>query len=471
MAPIGEKSAVDSVSGEKTDEEEGQNLWAVILSEVQSSSTSKLPACKSVLVLGDGESGKTTLVAKLQGNEDPKKGSGLEYHYIEVKDDYRDDQARLGVWTLDGDPHHTGLLRFALNEENFEHTMVIISVSMTQPWLMMESLQKWTTLLRDHIDRLKIPRDKMREFEESLVRHFQEYVEPEEGQEIKSPPRRDFNPLHPSASSTDEERVLLPLGESTLTNNLGIPIVVVVTKSDAISTLEKENDYREEHFDFIQQHIRKFCLNYGAALAYVSVKEDKNCELLYKYLVHRIYGFPFSVPGYVVERDSVFVPAGWDNEKKISILYENMRSMKPEDSFEDVIAKPVTRKPIMRDADIVAEDEQLFLMKQQTQLDKAPPAGGESPARPASRQPASPRPAGGSPNTTGSPKKIDGPKANAASEGVLANFFNSLLNKKTGAASPKAEKSSVSRDAAAELDRMTRAKKPSTGSPASSGGS
>jgi len=29
--------------------------------------------------------GKTTLVAKLQGNEDPKKGSGLEYSYIEIR--------------------------------------------------------------------------------------------------------------------------------------------------------------------------------------------------------------------------------------------------------------------------------------------------------------------------------------------------------------------------------------------------
>ena len=39
---------------------------------------------------GDNESGKTTLVAKLQGNEDPKKGSGLEYVYIDVRDEYRD---------------------------------------------------------------------------------------------------------------------------------------------------------------------------------------------------------------------------------------------------------------------------------------------------------------------------------------------------------------------------------------------
>jgi GTPase SAR1 family protein len=42
------------------------------------------------LCLGDKESGKTTLIAKLQGNEDPKKGSGLEYGYIDVRDEYRD---------------------------------------------------------------------------------------------------------------------------------------------------------------------------------------------------------------------------------------------------------------------------------------------------------------------------------------------------------------------------------------------
>lgn len=57
---------------------------------MQKQSSTKLPSNKSVLVLGDNATGKTTLVAKLQGVENPKKGSGLEYAYIDVKDDYRD---------------------------------------------------------------------------------------------------------------------------------------------------------------------------------------------------------------------------------------------------------------------------------------------------------------------------------------------------------------------------------------------
>ena len=48
-------------------------------------------------------------------------------------------------------------------------------------------------------------------------------------------------------------------------------------------------------------------LSDGAGLFYTSVKENKNCDLLMKYIVHRIYGFPFMQQAYVVERDAVFV--------------------------------------------------------------------------------------------------------------------------------------------------------------------
>ena len=52
--------------------------------------TSRIAKFLFLSVTGDRESGKTTLVAKLQGNVDPKKGSGLEYAYIDVRDEYRD---------------------------------------------------------------------------------------------------------------------------------------------------------------------------------------------------------------------------------------------------------------------------------------------------------------------------------------------------------------------------------------------
>lgn len=53
----------------------------------------------------------------------------------------------------------------------------------------------------------------------AVVKQFQEYTEPGTGED-GAPQRR----------SEEEENVLLPLGDNTLTHNLGIPVVVVCTK-------------------------------------------------------------------------------------------------------------------------------------------------------------------------------------------------------------------------------------------------
>uniref|UniRef100_A0A4X2KTD8 Dynein light intermediate chain n=1 Tax=Vombatus ursinus TaxID=29139 RepID=A0A4X2KTD8_VOMUR len=400
MAPVGvekklllgpEGTGAPGAGDLPSEEDEGQNLWSSILSEVSTRSRSKLPAGKNILVFGEDGSGKTTLLAKLQGAEHSKKGRGLEYLYLNIHDEDRD-----------------------------------------------------------------------------VMKDFQEYVEPEEGYQ-GSPQRRG-----PLASAQDGENVTLPLGDNMLTHNLGIPVLVVCTKCDAVSVLEKEHDYREEHFDFIQSHIRKFCLQYGAALIYTSVKEEKNLDLLYKYIVHKTYGFHFTTPALVVEKDAVFIPAGWDNEKKIAILHENFTTVKPDDAYEDFIVKPPVRK-LVHDKELAAEDEQVFLMKQQSFLAKQPATptrASESPARGPTGSPRTQGRAGPANVPSASPitsvKKPDpNIKNNAASEGVLASFFNSLLSKKTGSpGSPgaggvqgtakKSGQKTVLTNVQEELDRMTR---------------
>ncbi len=42
--------------------------------------------------------------------------------------------------------------------------------------------------------------------------------------------------------------------------NLGLDLIVVVTKTDFMADLEKDFDYKDEHFDFIQQAVRDFIL-------------------------------------------------------------------------------------------------------------------------------------------------------------------------------------------------------------------
>ncbi|KAJ3654107.1 hypothetical protein Zmor_013320 [Zophobas morio] len=452
----------------KNADDSKKNLWSQILSDVQNNGNPKLPSCKQVLVLGDNECGKTTIVAKLQGVEDPKKGSGLEYAYIDVRDDYRDDQTRLSVWVLDGDPGHSDLLRFALNEETFQHTLVILTVTMTAPWSILEQLQHWASVLADHLDKLNLDVDLRQNRRQHIVKMWQEYVEPGDELDPASPMKRSSRTFGEGEDGMDDAT---SLPEGTLTNNLGLDIVVVVTKTDYIQTLEKEHDYRDEHLDFMQQWIRKFCLQYGAALFYTSAKEDKNCDLLYKYLTHRIYGFPFRTPALVVEKDAVFIPSGWDNMNKIRILYENLHTCKPDDYFRDIIVQPTTRKTINRETELIAEDEQTFLARQQQILfaggnNLQIPRLGESPIR------SSPLGKG----TLDSSKVVSSP----GGEGVLANFFNSLLHKKTGSSPSNSlvnksggpesltDKATMRSDAAAELDRLARGgKKPGASGPSS----
>uniref|UniRef100_A0AAX7TD79 Dynein light intermediate chain n=1 Tax=Astatotilapia calliptera TaxID=8154 RepID=A0AAX7TD79_ASTCA len=445
MAPVLEKQlpGAAGTGDNNNEEEEGQTLWSSILSEVSTRSSSKLPSGKNILIFGEDGSGKTTLMAKLQGAEHNKKGRGLEYLYLSVHDEDRDDLTRCNVWILDGDLYHKGLLKFAVTAQSLPDCLAVFVVDMSRPWTTMESLQKWASVLRDHVDKLKIPPENMREMEQKMIKAFQEYTEPEDATP-SSPQRR-------APTAGEDEDVVLPLGENTLTHNLGIPVLIVCTKCDAVSVLEKEHDYRDEHFDFIQSHIRRFCLHYGAGLIYTSVKEEKNLDLLYKYIVHKLYDFQFVTPALVVEKDAVFIPSGWDNEKKIGILHENFTTVRPEDPFEDFITKPPVRK-LVHDKEINAEDEQVFLMKQQVDVAISPFIMISFPYHHHHHH-------------------FISPTAGAANEGVLANFFNSLLSKKTGApGSPGAgavgagvqgsakktgQKPGLT-DVQAELDRMTR---------------
>jgi len=487
-----DSSARGREEGPPEEEGGGENLWSSLLGEVQTSRTSQLPTSKALLVLGDKESGKTTLIAKLQGNEDPKKGSGLEYGYIDVRDEYRDDHTRLSHWILDGDSAHANLLNFAITEKNYEETTVLINVAMTTPWNMMDQLQNWASLLQDHIDKLRLTAEQVKQFQGVSWRRWQAYTEPGDELEASSPTKRTSRSVV-GGEQAQEELEALP--EGVLARNLGLDLVVVVTKTDYMAELEKDFDYKDEHFDFIQQAVRKFCLQYGASLFYTSVKEDKNCDLLYKYLVHRIYHFPFKTPALVVEKDAVFIPAGWDNNKKIAILYENMHSVRPDQYYTDVIARPMggigRKPPAGREVEVVAEEEQQFLARQQQLLAQGLPPQ-QAGAMPTGVQKTPDRKVVGSPGVQGSPKKMEQsagkPGAGATtSEGVLANFFNSLLSKKTGGvagavqgppgslspfppgqalpqgpgAPPDDYKAAVRSDAAAELDRLTRNQKKS----------
>jgi hypothetical protein len=206
--------------------------------------------------------------------------------------------------------------------------------------------------------------------------------------------------------------------------------------------------------------VRKFCLTYGASLFYTSVKEDKNTDLLYKYLVHTSYGFPLTTPALVVERDALFVPAGWDSAAKVfsyllllllifllqvSILHENLYKFRPEQSFSEVIKSPFlaskgskTLQPGGRPSPsqpVVAEPEQDFLARLAPfllQEGGLPPLSSHLHHSTESVLKTPERRLAGSPGVHSALKRSEFGPGKTPNDGAISNFFHALLQKKTG---------------------------------------
>lgn len=82
------------------------------------------------------------------------------------------DLTRCNVWILDGDLYHKGLLKFAISAQSLSDCLAVFVVDMSRPWIIMDSLQKWSSVLRDHVDKLKIEPDVLREMEQKSESGF-----------------------------------------------------------------------------------------------------------------------------------------------------------------------------------------------------------------------------------------------------------------------------------------------------------
>lgn len=83
-----------------------------------------------------------------------------------------------------------------------------------------------------------------------VIHDYQSYVEPAPGAPSK---------LH--RKKQVDEHNFTPLEDPVLSKNIGVPIVIVGCKSDTFEFLEKEYGFKEPHFDFIQQYLRKIALS------------------------------------------------------------------------------------------------------------------------------------------------------------------------------------------------------------------
>ncbi|TPX32319.1 hypothetical protein SmJEL517_g04528 [Synchytrium microbalum] len=355
------------------------SLWSSILS---STLASKSIPSRNILLVGDAQSGKTTIVQHLRQDASQSRHAehvdenaelALSYTFFDVKDE-DEVAARVGIYQLATHAAYGSLIKFGLTASTLDDSLIVLVLDWTRPWSFVETLLTWLGKLEDEIEELTYnDPDLLANLREKVETSVRSYTEPGE-------------------VTSSQHNVLLPLGPGSLARNLGVPIVVVCNKADVMTKLER--DYKEESFDYIQQTLRTICLKYGASLFYVSKQRPETLSNLRSYILYQLESQPktpsttatssFPVKAQVVERDVIFIPSGWDSWGKIKTIKESfdcsgIAGLSNADSitdgegvarkmYEDVIKRPHSDIVLTINTAVEAEDEQVFLERLSDQL-------------------------------------------------------------------------------------------------------
>lgn len=415
--------------------ENNAGLWESILKEVHTESS--MPD-KTLIMLGRSGIGKRTLLQMLlqyacpaaaqadaaadTNPEGHSRAVGLDYAYFGSRDPEQEESASAPDYVCPAacsvlileDLKHEAVLRCQLKGDTLKHAAAIICLDLKAPWTMMEDLRQWLEVLQRLTAELmqQLPlgeQDQLREKVVGPIQNFKEY-----------------------GDQTQDDDVAGNL--SSLVYNMGIPIIVVVMRADGASALDSRKTAGWS--ETIEAYLRNECLSYGAALIYTmcQTKNTRNVDLLFNYLMTRLYQFPLKQKAQVPSRDALFVPTGWDTQGKVDQAAAQLPGGGGlERSFESVVVS-LEAPAAAAAAPEECEDMQSFLRRHAAILQKlgggagarkSVAMGGDNDARRPSTVSAAPR------RTS---KDSTAAAAAGADNASLANFFQNLLTRNSGSA-------------------------------------
>jgi dynein light intermediate chain 1 len=286
----------------------------------------------------------------------------------------------VGVWTLndatwprvkfgggggggDGGLRHGDLLSLVLQRAPLQHTIAVIALDLSAPWDVLPAAQAWLAALSAAMAPVlaALPLGEQDALRRAVRDHVASYGSSSSSSSSggggaaagASEAAAMADPAGRSSSAGEGEdgsgaAALAAVeggGAASMSENLGLPVVLLCTKSDvlagpssgaAASALPGQQEQEQEQqgderldphvvatrHDFLQLQLRRLALRYGAALVYTSARDGTNCAELHRYLLHRLYpeGGTVAVtppPPQAVERAAVLVPSGWDSPELI----------------------------------------------------------------------------------------------------------------------------------------------------------
>lgn len=342
-------------------------------------------------------------------------------------DDDDDSAARVNVWSL-SDPAYQHLLHVAFSQtatdktertKALQRTVCLLGVDLTRPWACEAALRRWTKVLQGVLaDAASLEEEEDEETRQARLAAYlakcygggsanapAPHADDQDGASFivrKSSPLKSGRRNSLSASSASSFLPTPALPDGVLATNLGIPLIVVGLKADQVKAPESFEE--EQRSQYLQQFLRRFCLEHGAALVYASAARDTNRLLLQRYLLHRLYPelFPFSLQAQA-RREALFVPAGWDTSEIVRKLLsvanlpwaanasfaevlpppKGVRMIEDEEEEEEVegvaVGKPTATKPSVPASRAWLEG--LLQQQQQVAVEASPAAVSQSTTR------------------------------------------------------------------------------------------
>lgn len=319
MMPRTRVSNVGPTSRPQSKDGNEKDMWSSLLDSVASGK--RLPE-KNLIVLGGAPDMQRDFLDTL-ASDTPRRSKdkhrsqppianefALGYTYQDVLDaDHEDILARLSIYLMsDSSPAFASLLKPLLKPQSIPESLLVILLDWNEPWLWARHLRKWISLLRSITASLD------RETEEVA-----EHVMKEWQQRKRGPSTYDTGAMNAGS----EASVTLPLGEGEWDVPLGLPLCVVCHNADKIASIEIEQNWREEDFDFVLQFLRTVLLKHGAALIYTSNSTPNSLPTL----IHASLGIHSllkkqALKHNVIDRDKILVPPNWDSFGKIRVIRE-----------------------------------------------------------------------------------------------------------------------------------------------------
>jgi len=135
-------------------------------------------------------------------------------------------------------------------------------------------------------------------------------------------------------------------------DNLGVPLVIVLTKADAADTLVAEQQMTEAQWDYLQQALRTVALRFGSAVYATTQSRASSYDGVRAYIRHRLYS---ELPGVsmppceaeIVTTDlsHLRILPGWDSWAKIEAVQESFSCAAWSEAFARDMARPVPGAP------------------------------------------------------------------------------------------------------------------------------